>query len=246
MIKAKIQKTARGAIMFDSSQMDVADERWFEQVAADPVSQHAGRGAVVFFDAPFGACVLRHYRRGGLVAHFNTDHFLWAGNKRSRAFREFCLLADLQAAGLPVPAPLMARLVRKGLHYKADLVTRQIPGAKTLVERLLAGTLDAALATQVGRTLANFHASGLWHADLNANNVLVDGGGKVWLIDFDRCRMRKPLMAWQQRNLDRLMRSFRKLQAHKLLAGFDAIFWHPLLAAYHRSLGDRHARGGGA
>ena len=244
MINAKIQKTTTGAIIFDSSQMETADERWFEQIAADPVAQHAGRGAVVFFDAPFGACVLRHFRRGGLVALVNTDHFLWSGNKRSRAFREFCLLADLQQTGLPVPAPLMARLVRKGLRYKADLITRQIPGARTLAERLLAGTLDAALATQVGRTLANFHASGLWHADLNANNLLVDGGGKVWLIDFDRCRMRKPMMAWQQRNLDRLLRSFRKLQAQKLLTGFDAVFWHPLLAAYHRCLADRHAHGG--
>ena len=99
------------------------------------------------------------------------------------------------------------------------------------------------MATRVGRTLAHFHAEGVWHADLNATNILVDAAGKVWLIDFDRCAKRKPAMIWQQANLERLLRSFRKLQAYKHMAEFDEVFWHPLLAAYHRSLADRYARG---
>jgi 3-deoxy-D-manno-octulosonic acid kinase len=243
MIKAQIQTSAHGAIQFDSEVMSRADESWFEQTATAGDGVRAGRGAVVFFDAPFGACVLRHYCRGGLVAHVNTDRYLWTGRKRSRAFREFRLLAELHDAGLPVPAPLMARYVRSGLSYRADLITRQIPGALNLAERLAARQLDAALATQVGRTLAGFHARGLWHADLNAGNLLVDGAGKVWLIDFDRCRKRKPAMSWQQANLHRLLRSFRKLQAGKLMGNFDEVFWHPMLAAYHRSLADRYARG---
>jgi 3-deoxy-D-manno-octulosonic acid kinase len=53
-------------------------------------------------------------------------------------------------------------------------------------------------------------------------------------------------MAWQQANLDRLRRSFIKLGAGADLATFDARFWHPLLAAYHRALADRVARGGAA
>jgi len=147
------------------------------------------------------------------------------------------------AAGLPVPAPLLARYVRKGLRYQADLITRQIPAAQTLADMLSAQALDAALATKVGRVLAGFHAKGIWHADLNANNVLVDAGGKVWVIDFDRCARRRPSLNWQLANLQRLLRSFRKLQAYKHMGDFDALFWHPLLAAYHRSLADRHARG---
>ena len=98
----------------------------------------------------------------------------------------------------------MARYVRNGMLYRADLVTRQIPGARTLADSLAARSLDAALGVRTGRVLAGFHAIGLWHADLNAHNLLVDAAGKVWLIDFDRCRLRKPAMAWQQSNLDRL------------------------------------------
>ncbi len=243
MINAKIQSTSSGAILFDAAQMAQADEHWFERTAATGVVTRAGRGEVVFFDAPFGACVLRHYRRGGLVGRVNTDQYLWTGRKRSRAFREFRLLAELHDAGLPVPAPIMARYVRKGMSYRADLITRQIPGAQTLSDQLAERHLDAALATRVGRTLARFHSLGIWHADLNANNILLDAAGKVWLLDFDRCDRRKPAMQWQQNNLQRLLRSFRKLQASKLMPDFDDVFWHPMLAAYHRSLADRHAHG---
>lgn len=243
MIKAQLQSTASGAILFDGSKMAVADEQWFERVSNHPESSRAGRGEVVFFDSPFGACVLRHYHRGGLVASVNADRYLFTGAKRCRAFREFRLLIELMGDALPVPEPVMARYERNGLYYRADLITRQIPGVQTLAQRLDSKDLDAALATRVGRMLADFHSQGVWHADLNANNVLVDVGGKVWLIDFDRCAKRKPAMEWQQANVQRLLRSFHKLHAGKKMSDFDEVFWHPMLAAYHRHLADRHARG---
>jgi 3-deoxy-D-manno-octulosonic acid kinase len=247
MITAQVQSTATGAILFDASQMATADERWFTQPAASasPGGQPGGRGAVVYFEAPFGACVLRHYHRGGLMGRVNADRFLWTGRRRTRSFREFRLLANLHEAGLPVPAPIMARYVREGGIYRADLVTRRIPGVLTLAQRVSTQTLDAAVGARAGRTLAGFHAIGLWHADLNAHNLLIDPAGKVWLIDFDRCRMRKPAMHWQQSNLDRLLRSFIKLKASRSMPDFEEVFWHPLLASYHRSLADRYARGEG-
>lgn len=243
MINAQIQPTSSGAILFDATRMTHADEQWFEQSADTHSASRAGRGEVVFFDAPFGACVLRHYHRGGLVGRVNTDHYLWTGRKRSRAFREFRLLAELHEAGLPVPAPIMARYVRNGMSYQADLITRQIPGAQTLADLLATCVLEAALGARVGRVLASFHSKGVWHADLNASNLLVDDAGKVWLLDFDRCSQRKPAIQWQQDNLQRLLRSFRKLQSAKLMPDFDEVFWHPMLAAYHQSLADRHAHG---
>lgn len=86
--------------------------------------------------------------------------------------------------------------------------SRRIPGVRTLAERLAMGELDAAVAARVGRTLAGFHVHGAWHADLNAHNILTDASGTVWLLDFDRGRLRTPAMAWQQANLARLRRSF--------------------------------------
>ena len=242
MIEAQVQPTPRGAILFDAALLGKVDDQWFEPQRVSN-RQAAGRGEVTYFDTAFGICVLRHYRRGGLFARINHDRYLWTGSERTRSFREFRLLAQLQAAGLHVPAPVAARYVRDGLHYRADLVTRQIPGARTLAERFTGALLDAAIAARVGRTLAGFHAHGACHADLNAHNVLTDGSGVVWLLDFDRGRLRRPAMKWQQSNLARLRRSFLKLGARSHIQEFDACFWHPLLAAYHRALADRSAHG---
>jgi 3-deoxy-D-manno-octulosonic acid kinase len=125
--------------------------------------------------------------------------------------------------------------VHDGLRYRADLLTRRIEGAQTLADRLAQASLGPVLAQRVGRTIARLHAANVWHADLNAHNILIDSNDAVWLIDFDRGRLRKPKLAWQQANLARLRRSLDKLGA-KRLEGFDAQFWHPLLAAYHDAL----------
>jgi len=249
MIRAQVQPTPSGAILFDAAAVHGVDDAWFDpahwQATADVAARHAGRGNVMFFEASFGAAVLRHYHRGGLVAHLNNDRYLWTGRSRTRGFREFRLLAQLHDVGLRVPAPVLARYQRRGLLYRADLVTRAIPGARTLAARIVDSDVDAALAARVGRSLAGFHAQGVCHADLNAHNLVTDAAGEVWLLDFDRGRMRKPDMRWQQGNLDRLQRSLLKIGALRHLPRFESGFWHPLLAAYHRVLGDRALRGDG-
>lgn len=220
--------------MYDRALGAAPDERWFDR-AAGVAAPSAGRGGAVFVDTPAGACVLRHYHRGGLIARFSADRYLWTGAARTRAFREFDLLARLANAGLPAPRPVAARYQREGMHYRADLLTRRIANARTLAERLADGALTPGLAHDVGCTIAAFHEARVWHADLNAHNVLVDGDEAVWLIDFDRSRLRKPSLSWQQANLARLRRSFDKLGARQV-ADFDARFWHPMLASYHESM----------
>ncbi|MBO9664156.1 3-deoxy-D-manno-octulosonic acid kinase [Dokdonella sp.] len=237
MIEAQVQSTANGAIVHDRALAATPDERWFDGAhwSAGGDGPSAGRGNAVFVETPAGACVLRHYHRGGLVAHFSSDRYLWTGARRTRAFREFDLLVRLANAGLPVPRPVAARYVRDGMRYRADLLTRRIANARTLAERLADGSLTPSLAHDVGRTIAAFHEARVWHADLNAHNVLIDADGTVWLIDFDRSGLRKPSLSWQAANLARLRRSLDKLGAARV-GDFDARFWHPLLAAYHEAL----------
>ena len=105
-----------------------------------------------------------------------------------------------------------ARYERHGFFYSADLITRRIADAETLAQCLAQGRVDAALAEAVGRVIGRFHRAGVWHADLNAHNVLVAPDG-VYLIDFDRGQLREPAVAWQQANLQRLLRSLVKLEA---------------------------------
>lgn len=184
----------------------------------------AGRGNTFFFELDGEACVLRHYWRGGLIRKISKQHYVWTGLRRTRAIREFSILEWLETLGLPAPIPLAIKISRDHWRYRASLITRQLPG-QTMAS-LLSG--DGEMSSEqwageqwagVGNCIARFHAVGLWHADLNAHNILIDTTAAdtiaaIALIDFDRARKRSlPRVAasgWQRANLDRLKRSMLK------------------------------------
>jgi len=240
MMQERTHKDAEGAILFDAAVSPqvghdwFAPEHWRERDALR--TQAGGRGGVAIIATPVGECVLRHYHRGGLVASLMGDRYLWTGADRTRPFAEFRLLAEVASLGLPAPAVVAARYCRRGLLYSADLITRRIADASTLAECLAAGRLDGELAEESGALVARFHRAGVWHADLNAHNVLV-APDDLYLIDFDRGRLRTPARAWQQANLLRLRRSLVKLGAASAgEAAFEEAIWQPLLYRYQRTL----------
>lgn len=180
--------------------------------AASPVAA-GGRGEAWFVRGEAGDAVLRHYRRGGLMARLGRQGYTWLGESRVRSLAEFRLLGQLHREGLPVPAPLVAGYWKKGLGYRAAILVERIAGARPL-SQWLPDDVDRAPWEAVGEMLARFHLVGLDHADLNADNVLVDARGEPWLIDFDRCTRRAADGGWRQRNLRRLERSLDKLARH--------------------------------
>ncbi len=223
---ARTLSAGRATILYDDTLLSHADEALFAPAGAAAVG---GRGAAWIVPARDGdgEWVLRHYRRGGLPAKLVADLYLWPGLELTRPWREWRLLAELHTLGLPVPRPVAARVVQGGIAYRGDLVTRRIPAARSLAELLR----DSAAAPwrEVGACIHRFHEAGVWHADLNAHNVLVDAGATVWLIDFDRSERRRPAPGWQQANLERLTRSL-----HKLGLDGDAFrrAWGALLGGY--------------
>jgi 3-deoxy-D-manno-octulosonic acid kinase len=236
----QLRQDAEGAILFDASTSPQVDVHWFDpghwQARAALSTQAGGRGGVAVIATPAGECVLRHYRRGGMVAALMGDRYLWTGADRTRSFAEFRLLLAMERLALPVPKAVAARYERTGLYYRADLITQRILHADTLAECLARGRLDEELAQEAGALVARFHRAGVWHADLNAHNVLVAPGG-LYLIDFDRGRMRLPAGGWRVANLQRLRRSLLKLGA---AAEGEAVFgekvWTPLIYGYERTL----------
>lgn len=203
-----------GAILFDRQRLRQAGADLFSPLAwgerARPVDS-GGRGGAWFVDAPFGACVLRHYLRGGLAARVSRDRYLWRGVARTRSFAEFRLMRVLLGRGLPVPRPLAASYLREGLCYRAAILLERLDGVRSLADRaLVAGS--GAPWEEAGRLIARFHREGLDHADLNAHNLLFDGNGRGWMIDFDRGRMRIPATGWREGNLRRLHRSLLKVR----------------------------------
>jgi 3-deoxy-D-manno-octulosonic acid kinase len=208
--------TARGAMLYDASRCGQPDERIFAREhwrAAGSLQEAAGgRGTVAFIRDGGRRWVLRHYRRGGLVAQLLGDRYLWTGADRTRACREWRLLRELRAAGLPVPVPVAARYERRGLFYRADLLTEELPTRLTLAQALQQGPLDRAQWRAVGACIGRLHAHGVHHADLNAHNLLLGDDGTVYVLDFDRSRIR-PRGTWEQAVLERLRRSLRKVTA---------------------------------
>lgn len=222
-----------GAILFDAARIPQADPALLD-TARWPQGESRGRAAVHRVQGEFGAAILRPYRRGGLVARFNEDRYLWTGEAGTRAFREFRLLAELRRRELPVPAPLMAGYRRQGLWYRANLLTGEIVGAATLAASFRYLLADTGSWSQLGETLARFHAAGVCHADLNAHNLLIDGDCRWWLIDFDRGYLRNPDIHWPRTRLARLQRSLRKLGAETLADWPQA--WRALCEAHDRAL----------
>ncbi|HEY9110609.1 MAG TPA: 3-deoxy-D-manno-octulosonic acid kinase [Rhodanobacteraceae bacterium] len=240
-VDPRIVASGDGAMVVDANLPETPTQAWFDaawwQAQGRVQSVGGGRGGVAFLDTPVGACVLRHYHRGGWMSPLFGDRYVWNGRTRSRGLAEFGLLVELGRRGLPVPAPVAARYRRHGLHYTADLITRAIEGASTLAHAVRERRLDSALAERVGVLVARFHAAGVDHADLNAHNILISGD-QLWLIDFDRGEIRATGTAWKLANLARLKRSLLKVGAcdHDE-AALDREVWTPLMRGYERVLG---------
>lgn len=225
-------EVAEGAILFDATVSAQVEPNWFEPEywrAHDCLRvQAGGRGGVAVIATPGGDGVLRHYRRGGMVEALMGDRYFWTGAAQTRPFAEFRLLAEIARLGLPGALPVAARYRRRGMFYTADLITGHIADAQTLAECQTAGMLDVVLAGQAGKLIGRFHRAGIWHADLNAHNVLVAPSG-IYLIDFDRGRQRVPNVVWQQANLQRLRRSLLKVGSAPVdEEAFERSIWQAL------------------
>jgi len=236
----QLRQDTEGAILFDASLSPQVDSHWFDpgywRDRAALSTQPGGRGGIAVIATTAGECVLRHYRRGGMVAALMGDRYLWTGADRTRGFAEFRLLQALAKLELPAPQVVAARYQRVGLYYRADLITRRIPETQTLAGSLAGGRLDPELAQEVGALVGRFHRVGVWHADLNAHNILV-ASSALYLIDFDRGRIRSPGQGWRMANLQRLRRSLFKLgAAAEGEAAFDQTIWAPLMYGYERTL----------
>ncbi len=190
-----------------------------------------GRGTSSIVRRGDDVWVVRHYRRGGFVGKVLNDQYAGFSREMSRSWREWRLLHRLHGEGYPVPRPVAAAVHFSCGFYRADLVTRFVPGTVTLAQALGAGELASQAWEAVGRCIARFHRRGVCHADLNAHNILVDRDRHIFLIDFDRGRIRGA-GGWQEANLRRLLRSLHKIRTHSENFHFTRDGWQALLDGY--------------
>jgi len=203
-------------------------EYWLNQGRL--LGANSGRGTAWTVKSEWGKWVLRHYLRGGLYAKINRDSYFWSGLQKTRAAKEFELLNKLQQLNLPSPKPIAALIVKHGLFYKNDLIMENIQHEQTFAQALV-DTTDNEIWQNVGQTIAQFHANGIYHSDLNAHNILLRQN-KVYLIDFDKGEQRRINAKWPHSNMTRLKRSIEKV-TKKSCDHALKIQWQELLGAYN-------------
>lgn len=224
------------AVVYDASLMTVPGPEDFDVGiwrSRQAVSGEAtGRGSAWFVETPYGSVVLRQYLRGGWAARLSRRSYFYTGISTSRPFREYHILADLFEKGLPVPRPVAALCQHKGLIATGAIMTECIPSATTLADVVLGAGETDGLWGSVGRCISRFHSAGVWHADLNARNILLDSELRVYLIDFDRARLHAGKPVNGEDNLNRLKRSLVKFWPANKLSEMD-LAWAELKGAYN-------------
>lgn len=203
------------------------------------IGQAKGRGITWFLqadDLDIGKnLALRHYYRGGWSAKFNRDRYFDRTLQNGRSFAEFEILRHLHNAGLAVPQPIAARVIKKTVGYQADILLERIDHSQDLTALLQQTTLSDQQWQQIGGLIRQMHDLQVCHRDLNAHNILLQQQNecaKFWLIDFDKCSFSTG-EHWKKENLARLHRSFIK-EVGRMKIHFSEQNWQQLLAGYAR------------
>ena len=177
--------------------------------------------------------MLRTYKRGGMMRFLLRDRYLLV----NRPLNEFRVHLRVLERGLPVPDVLGVCWRRCGLCYSGALATVELPGVDldTWLKDNQADSIAAvSLLRACGELIHRMHEAGVLHADLQLKNLFVSGND-VFLLDFDRARIKTRIGNWRRVcNLLRLRRSFDKRghgrEAFRMLAeGYGMTEFNPLL-----------------
>jgi tRNA A-37 threonylcarbamoyl transferase component Bud32 len=154
--------------------------------------------------------VVRTLMHGGVFRHITAKRFL----SPNRTIRELKVSAYLAAHGLRTPEILAVRLIKAGLFYSIDVVSKFIPDSKDLLVHFEKGHTDSLeLIKKSGSLIRQIHDLGVYHTDLHIKNLLMENSGNLWVLDLDKAYQFALLPEFmKQMNLKRFMRSIIKWQ----------------------------------
>ena len=170
--------------------------------------------------------IKKHYFRKGLMK-FLGDNYLFAKLQNTRSFQEYSILKYLVKKNFNTCKPIIGWVSSNMISYKANLVVEKIEETKTLSATLISiyrGERDSSKISSgyylLGKEVAKMHHHGVFHGDLNANNILVtreifhstDKSSKgIYIIDFDKSKIQKISKKDISSNINRLKRSLNKI-----------------------------------
>jgi 3-deoxy-D-manno-octulosonic acid kinase len=154
--------------------------------------------------------VVRTLMHGGVFRHITGKRFL----SPNRTIRELKVSAYLAVHGIRTPEILAVRLIKEGLFYSIDVVSKFIPDSKDLLVHLEKDNTDNLELFKIsGSIIRAIHDLGVYHTDLHIKNLLLDNSGNLWVLDLDKAYQFDILPEFmKQMNLKRFMRSIKKWQ----------------------------------
>jgi 3-deoxy-D-manno-octulosonic acid kinase len=184
------------------------------------ISGGRGKAYIIPLSGSFnGNIVIKHYEHGGVLSGVFKD--IYIGFKRQ--LKELLVMEKAKEAGLPVPEAVALCVKRVlGMFSKCWLLSRELPQTVPLIEKLKQLKENyperfqqekEKLLKAVAGLIRRFHHSGVYHRDLNVNNILVRGGDgccELFLVDFDKARITEMNSHRREKNISRLKRSIRK------------------------------------
>jgi len=149
----------------------------------------AGRGYTGIQNVEgLGLVFVKQYAHGGLLRHVTGGSFLCVGP--SRSLQEFLMLERVREIGINAPKPML--FVNKGSFlYRTWLFMEEIAGSRNLAEVSRSGKAEDAdilheAMTKLGEQVLSLINHKIFHVDLHPGNVLVQEGGRVSIVDFDK------------------------------------------------------------
>lgn len=135
-----------------------------------------------------GRVFVKQYAHGGLLRHLTGGSFLCVGD--SRSLQEFLMLERVREIGINAPKPML--FVNKGsFFYRTWLFMEEIVASRNLAEVSRSeksedvDVLHEAM-TKLGEQVLALINHKIFHVDLHPGNVLVQDGGRVSIVDFDK------------------------------------------------------------
>jgi tRNA A-37 threonylcarbamoyl transferase component Bud32 len=169
-----------------------------------------GRGPLRRVASPLGPLLVREARKGGLLRRLRGRRF----HGPYRPLRELVLSRRCLGAGVPV-AEAVACVILGGSPWRGFLLTREVPDAMDLERWLYSGRGGRDVLRSAGRAVRALHDAGVRHADLHPKNLLLDGDGRVLVLDLDRAQPFDGPLPEEER-LRNLVRLGRAIEKHRL------------------------------